>query len=199
MTKMTALPHCAVEDLSVFELGPEHVPLLQHFFDANPAYFLAVHGEAANPNEAHQELHESLPPGWNFTRQWRLGWSDETGSLAAMANITSDLLSPGVWHIGLFIIATARHASGVSNALYRDIEDWAKANGATWLRLGVVAGNARAERFWERRGFQETRQRTNVEMGKRVNTLRVMIKPLHGGALETYLNLVPRDRPDSDE
>lgn len=199
MTKMITLPLCSVEDLSVFELEPEHAPLLQQFFEANPAYFLAVQGQPANANEAHNELHEPLPPGWSFTRQWRLGWCVETGSLAAMTNITSDLLSPGVWHIGLFIVATAHHGSGASQALYRDIEEWTKANGATWLRLGVVAGNARAERFWQRRGFLETRQRTSVEVGTRVNTIRVMIKPLRGGAPETYLKSIPRDRPDSDE
>jgi hypothetical protein len=31
-------------------------------------------------------------------------------------------------------------------------------------------------------------------MGKRVNTLRVMMKPLAGGAIDEYLQLVPRDQ-----
>jgi hypothetical protein len=60
----------------------------------------------------------------------------------------------------------------------------------------VVKGNARAERFWERAGFVETRMRTDVAMGRLINTLRVMVKPLAGGAVADYLLLVPRDRPD---
>jgi hypothetical protein len=79
--------------------------------------------------------------------------------------------------------------------LYRGLESWAASNGASWLRLGVVHGNVRAERFWERLGFIQTRTRA-VPMGRLTNTVRVMVKPLAGGTLEHYLSLVQRDRPE---
>lgn len=189
------LPRSSVAGLSVVELGAADVALLQRFFERNPAYFLAVFGRPAQADEAHEELHEPLPEGWSFTKQCRLGWREAGGELAAMANITSDLLAPGVWHIGLFIVASARHGQGDAQALYRDVEAWAAVHGAAWLRLGVVVGNARAERFWERMGFREVRRREDVEMGARVNTLSVMMKPLGGGTVAEYLALVPRDRP----
>jgi GNAT superfamily N-acetyltransferase len=197
MTYAFALPSCSLSGRSVFELTAEHAPLLQRFFDDNPEYFLAVHGQAAQPNEAYEEIVEALPPGWSFTRQIRVAWQETSGRLAAMANITSDLLAPGVWHIGLFFVATERHGSGTAQALYRDIEAWAKANGASWLRLGVVLRNGRAERFWESAGYHEVRRRSGLEMGKLTNTVRVMVKPLNGGAIDAYQRLVPRDRPDS--
>ena len=197
MTLAFALPRCSLSGLSVFELTPQHAPLLQRFFDDNPAYFLAVLGQAAQPNEALEEIVEALPPGWSFSRQIRMAWQEASGCLVAMANITSDLLAPGVWHIGLFIVATERHGSGTAQTLYRDIEAWAVANGASWLRLGVVAGNVRAERFWEAAGFHEMRRRAGVEMGKLTNTVRVMAKPLSGGTIDAYLRLVARDRPDA--
>lgn len=56
--------------------------------------------------------------------------------------------------------------------------------------------NTRAERFWESMGYLQTRTRAGVQMGKRSNTLRVMVKPLAGGSIEEYLSLVPRDRPE---
>ena len=34
-------------------------------------------------------------------------------------------------------------------------------------------------------------------MGRKVNTVRVMVKPLAGGTLPAYLALVARDRPDA--
>jgi hypothetical protein len=34
-------------------------------------------------------------------------------------------------------------------------------------------------------------------MGRKVNTVRVMAKPLAGEALPAYLVRVPRDRPDA--
>ena len=113
-----------------------------------------------------------------------------------MANVVSDLLARGVWHIGLFLIATRLHGSGAAQSLYERLERWALDQGAQWLRLGVVQGNTRAERFWDRCGFIEVRKRADVEMGRLVNTLRVMVKPLAAGALAEYLALVARDRPE---
>jgi hypothetical protein len=34
-------------------------------------------------------------------------------------------------------------------------------------------------------------------MGARVNTVRVMMKPLAGGTLARYLSLIGRDRPEA--
>jgi hypothetical protein len=72
-----------------------------------------------------------------------------------------------------------------------------KERGAQWLRLGVVEGNARAERFWQRRGFVDARKRDGVQFGARTHTIRVMFKPLAGRSLREYLALIARDRPDA--
>jgi ribosomal protein S18 acetylase RimI-like enzyme len=81
--------------------------------------------------------------------------------------------------------------------IYAALEAWMRDRGARWLRLGVVVGNARAERFWESLGYVEVRKRFALEMGARVNDLRVMAKPLGGGAIADYLAMVARDRPGS--
>nr|MCU0814782.1 GNAT family acetyltransferase [Burkholderiaceae bacterium] len=81
--------------------------------------------------------------------------------------------------------------------LYAALEGWTAREGARWLRLGVVAGNVRAERFWAARGFAEVRVREGVDTGRRLNDVRVLVKPLAGDDAATYLGLVPRDRPDS--
>jgi hypothetical protein len=84
-----------------------------------------------------------------------------SSSLVGTPNLTPDLLAVSVWHIGLFIVATARHGSG------------------------------------RRRGVAEVRKRDGVQMGRQVNALRVMAKPLAGGTLEQHTALVSRDRPES--
>jgi GNAT superfamily N-acetyltransferase len=193
---MARLPVSPVDGLRVIELDATHESLLQRFFDANPEYFLAVNGEPAGPREAFEEIHGELPVGWSYTKNWLIGYLDASGELAAMANVTSDLLAAGVWHIGLFIVQTSRHGNGDARLLYRSLEDWAESLGAEWLRLGVVEGNGRAERFWTSCGFVQTRTRHGVPMGRRVNTLRVMSKPLQGGSLDDYLQRVARDRPE---
>jgi ribosomal protein S18 acetylase RimI-like enzyme len=70
-------------------------------------------------------------------------------------------------------------------------------NGARWLRLGVVEGNTRAERFWEKQGYVEVRKRGDYPVGERLATLRMMVKLPADGSLGEYLERVPRDRPES--
>ena len=193
---ISELPPLPVPGVRTIELVAGCEPLLQRFFDANPDYFVIVNGEPAAPNEAHEEIHGELPAGWSFSKRWLIGYVDADGALVAMANVVSDLLAPGVWHVGLFMVAASQHGTGLAQTLHRGLESWALANGARWLRLGVVQGNARAERFWQSQGYVETRTREGVAMGKRVNTLRVMVKPLTGGTLPQYLALIERDRPE---
>lgn len=189
-------PPSPITGLRTVELTAADEPALQRFFEANPQYFLAVHGEPAGPNEAYEAIHDKPPPDWGFTKKWLIGYQDSDGALVAVADVVSDLLAPSVWHIGLFLVATARYGTGEAQALYSGLESWAKSNGAEWFRLGVVEGNVRAERFWASRGFLQTRARSGVEMGKLTNTLRVMVKPLAHGTVEQYLTIVVRDRPD---
>ena len=189
-------PLFSAGSLRSVELQSEDIPELQGFFEANPEYFLAVEERPPGHNEANEEFLSEPPAGWSFTKMWFLGFVDEADSLVGMASLVSDLLALNVWHIGLFMVATARHGSGDAQALYRALEDWAVRNGAQWFRLGVVEGNRRAERFWEKAGFVQVRKRNSVEMGKLVNTIGYMAKPLAGGTLAEYLALVARDRPD---
>ncbi len=181
----------------VVEVGLDELPKLQRFFEANPDYFLTVNGEVAGPDVAHETVFSPLPDGWPFTKLWVLGVVGEGDACYAMAHVVSDLLAIGVWHIGLFIVASERHGDGTARALLRCLENWAAANGAEWLRLGVVAGNARAERFWETSGFVEVRTREGLVMGRKVNTIRAMAKPLAGGSLAAYRSRVVRDDPRS--
>ena len=182
----------------VAALTAAQVPLLQALFDANPGYFLAINGRCATPGEAQAELDELPPPHLPFRQRWVAGVFDSAGSLVGTLVVVADLGTAGVWHIALLLIDQARHGSGLAAAVLAGLEPWARAQGAQWLRLGVVVGNARAERFWQRQGFQPARLRRGVDTGGRLNDVQVMVKPLAGGTLATYLTLVPRDHPDAD-
>lgn len=189
------LPSPQTPDVRTIEITPRDEPTLRRFFEANPEYFVAAHGEPAKPSEAYEEIYGGPPQDWGFSRKWLIGYVDTHNNLVAFANVISDFLAPGVWQIGLFMIETSRHGSGDAQLLFRGLESWAYKHGAQWMRLGIVQGNARAERFWETLGYRQTRIREGVEMGKRINTIRVMFKPITGGTLEQYLSRVERDRP----
>jgi GNAT superfamily N-acetyltransferase len=193
----TQLPLSPISGLRTVELTAELAPRLQRFFEDNPEYFIAVNGEPAGPDAAQETIHRGPPPGWTFAKKWLIGYVATGGSLVAIADVITDLLAPGVWHVGLFILATEHHGSGEAQIIMGGLESWAIVNGAKWLRLGVVQGNARAERFWESLGFQDARIREGVEMGRRKTSMRIMYKPLAGGTREQYLSLIDRDRPEA--
>ena len=183
-------------------LAERDIAALQRFFEANPDYFVNVNGEPPRADEAEREFHDTPSPGMAYREMRMLGFfavddggADRDGDLVAIATLVGDFIAEHVWHIGLFIVATALHGSGAAHAMYRQLEEWMVERGAHWIRLGVVAGNTRAERFWERSGYLQVRERGPLEMGRRTNMLRVMVKPLAGRTIAPYLALVARDRP----
>ncbi|MEA2221246.1 MAG: hypothetical protein QOJ35_3872 [Solirubrobacteraceae bacterium] len=181
--------------LRAVELDVADAPALQRLYDDNERWFVDVTGRPPAADEALRELRDDGPPDIPIGRVWLLGFVDEDGELVAMANVASDFVAERVWHIGYFIVATALHGTGTAHALHAGIESWARGSGAHWLRLAVVVGSARAERFWRRVGYRELRRRDGVTMGERVNELSIMLKPLAGGEPAEYLALVARDRP----
>lgn len=183
---------------SVRPLDATQVPRLQALFDANPGYFQAINGRNAEPDEAQREIDELPPPHLPFRQRWVAGLFDDAGALVGALVLLADLGTPGVWHVALLLVDQARHGSGLAGQVLTGLQAWVRAQGAQWLRLGVVVGNLRARRFWLRQGFQPTRLRRGIDTGGRINDLQVMVKPLAGGTLADYLALVPRDRPDAD-
>lgn len=182
---------------SVHVLTRADTTRLQRFFEANPAYFQLLGGAPAGPDEA-AELFDDLPPtGWPYTRVWHVGFADAHGDLVAMADLVADLLAPAVWHVGLFIVATDRHGSGDADRIWQALAAWMQSQGAQWLRLGVVAANPRALRFWRRQGFIPLRVREGVEISGRLHTVQTLARAVGEGRIEDYLRLVPRDLPEA--
>jgi len=195
---MTAPPPAfAVDGYRALEVGQDAVPRLQAFLDANPEYHLMVTGGRPPADEAATEFGARPPDGWPYTKRWLLEIVDAGGAVVAVADVVSDLLAERVWHVGLFIVATALHGRGIAAKLYTGLEAWMRAHGAEWLRLGVVAGNARAERFWQAQGYREVRQRHGIVMGQRTNTVKVLVKPFGADAFDDYFTRVPRDLADA--
>jgi GNAT superfamily N-acetyltransferase len=172
------------------------VPEVQRLFEANPGYFLAVHGQPPGKDAAQHEFDDLPPDHFSYTRNWFAGLYDRADVLIGVAVVVSDLAAPGVWHIALFLIATALHGTGAASEIFTSLEAWASESGARWLRLGVVRDYARPERFWQKHGFQEVRLRIDPSLGEGT-ALRVLVKPLGTTGLKEYLEAVPRDRPDS--
>lgn len=189
-------PLFEVAGVRVHPLQESGIPRLQAFFDANPAYFILSNGDPAGPDDARSEFFDTPPPEMSYSRVMTLAFDDTEGRMRAMAMVVVDLMTPGAWHIGLFIVDSALHGRGAAAAYYGGLENWLRAQGAVWLRLGVLEANPRAGRFWERMGYTELRRRHGLTYGRLTHTARVMVKALRERSLDDYLALVPRDRPE---
>jgi len=181
---------------SVHALSPASVPTIQRFFEANPDYFLTVHGVPPRSDEAQQEFEHRPPAFMPYSHQWFLGFYDGDDELGAFAVILSDFIASNVWHLGLFMLAGKLRRTGASETLYRGLESWMRGQGAKWIRLGVVEGNEPAERFWRNMSYTEVRKRSDVDTGVRRHTISVRVKVLADSPLSRYFSLVPRDDPN---
>lgn len=194
----TAVPLPAGGPVTLRELAATELPRVQSLFEASPDYFLLAGGRPPGPDEAREQFAELPPPEMPYTARWYLGLHDAQGMLRGVADVVSDLLAPGVWHVGFFFVDGAVRGSGFARDAYTALEQWMRAGGARWLRLGVIIGNVRAERFWRAQGFVQVRVREQVDTGGGTrNDVHVMAKALCGEPLDAYLAQVPRDRPDA--
>ena len=181
----------------VRDLRPDQIPVLQALFEANPDYFIAVNGKAPDADEAQREFDELPPAHLTYSARWFAGIFDHSHSLRGLIILVSDLAARSVWHTALFFLERSHRGTGAALEIHASLEAMALASGAQWLRLGVIAGNLPAERFWAKCGYLEVRTRQLVNAAGEERTSRVMVKPLAGGALADYLQRVPRDAPSS--
>jgi GNAT superfamily N-acetyltransferase len=74
--------------------------------------------------------------------------------VASTRNESPDDPAPYAWIQDIYVPAAFRRQQ-VATRLMAEAERFARAEGATVLRLGVLDGNSAARRFYERRGFRE--------------------------------------------
>jgi|SRR5579862_1436151 len=93
-------------------------------------------------------------------RRWITGSAvfllESDGETRGMACGKRDDAQPERVHLlGMWVHPESR-GSGAAAALVAAVKEFAAASGATHVRLGIVEGNARAQRCYERAGFRLT-------------------------------------------
>jgi ribosomal protein S18 acetylase RimI-like enzyme len=80
------------------------------------------------------------------------------GYVAIWARTRSDEPDDGTTefaHISDFVVLPEYRRHGLARALLERAEDYARSDGAVWLRLGVKAGNTAAYAFYAKAGFED--------------------------------------------
>ncbi len=105
---------------------------VQAFYEANPEYWRVTHGHAPPSGEA-AEGFDFRPPAEMPYRDWQIWLVRDRASrrIVGELSVAIDLLAPGVFHLGFFIIESARQGSGLATEVYAAYEAWALAAGRT--------------------------------------------------------------------
>jgi GNAT superfamily N-acetyltransferase len=188
----------ATPNLTIRHVTTADRVLLAAFCEANPGYDVLLTGQVPDTSEWVEDLLTDLPPvefGWTATHKLIALLPHDPGTILAVMDISENMLAPGVGHIGLFQVAEARHGTGIAHELYAGLEAWLIERGMDAFRLGVLETNTRGRVFWDRCGFQVSRQREADDGSGQVWI--VMMKSILGGSLADWHRRVPRDRPAS--
>lgn len=190
-----SLPDLTLSGFLIREAQRHEVDEIQAFNDANPEYWQLTHGHPPPRDDAERAFDAHPPPDMSYSEDlWFIVRERASGAITAQIAVATDLLAPGVYHLGFFIVATRCWGSGLAARLHGAYQHWAVERGARWLRLGVVEANRRARVFWEGLGYAEVQCRDDCELGVLRHRLFTMVKPLPGESMADYRDAVPRDR-----
>lgn len=164
-------------DITLAQLGPADVPALQALLERCADLSLLVEGEPPSPQAAELALND-LPPGKELADKFLFGVFREH-VLIGVLDAVRDYPEEGIWWIGLLLLDPGQRSHGAGKLALDLFEDWARAQGARLLRLGVVEENRRGYRFWQRMGFALIEKRAPRRFGQKDQAVRVMQLPLH--------------------
>lgn len=112
------------------------------------------------------------PPGCDPAQSHRLGLF-EGGHLRGLAELSFGFPALGDAYLGVQVLAVEARGRGLGRLLLAEVEVRARAAGAAWLYLAVLAENPRGWAFWAREGFEDTGfSRVDVETGHVLHRLR---------------------------
>ncbi|MEM1382524.1 MAG: N-acetyltransferase [Pseudomonadota bacterium] len=100
-----------------------------------------------------------LDPGWADLRRVYGRWS--TPWRSALLSLYDRAPEPGEFLMDGIAVSAETRGRGVGSALLGAVETQARAQGAQWIRLDVVAENDGARRLYERHGFAVAGRRSN--------------------------------------
>jgi GNAT superfamily N-acetyltransferase len=135
-----------LEGYSLRQLTAEELPLLQALCERCAGLELGLSlehiiGLPAGPSMA-QDLARALSPGKEYDDKFLIGIFAGPQEL-----------------VGVLMLDPAQRSKGLGESVCRAVEQWARDDGAHYIRLAVSAQNTRAHQFWKRVGFEELERR----------------------------------------
>ncbi|MGQ0507480.1 MAG: GNAT family N-acetyltransferase [Myxococcaceae bacterium] len=150
---------------------------MQALFARCGDYFDLVYGRPAAPNEAEHQLAE-LPPGRTPADKLSVGFFTGDRELCGILDVVRGYRDAAEWYLGLLLFEPALRSSGHGTSVLSSLEDWARDEGATGIRLACAEQNLLGLRFWRKHEFVEDRRFPPRTLGNREAVLIEFVRRL---------------------
>lgn len=77
-------------------------------------------------------------------------------ALVGVIDVITHYAGPGIINLGLLVIEPSSRGNGIGELAHQKLENWARHNNFSRIRLGVLLANEKGRRFWQRVGYGET-------------------------------------------
>jgi GNAT superfamily N-acetyltransferase len=142
--------------VSIRPLSEDDLPQLQALLENCSEFLEFQDGRQLSPSAAREQF-EDRPPGAAPEAKTLFGvFGDEICGLVGIIDLTLDHPDARTAHLGLMLMDPNCRGRGAGSRAYVQVEEWARIRGAGKIRLGVLAGNDGAMRFWKRAGYLAT-------------------------------------------
>jgi RimJ/RimL family protein N-acetyltransferase len=143
-----------VKDCYARQLTEHDLEALQTLCDRCTDYSELAEGVPTPSDAAHNILLRDRPPGKTIDDKIVVGLFANPEQMIGVVDIGRDYPEPGIWFIGLFLLAPTARNRGIGSCLFLALVDWATNLGASQIRIAVLEENTKGFRFWQRLGFE---------------------------------------------
>jgi GNAT superfamily N-acetyltransferase len=107
-------------------------------------------------SSAAQDLFEARPDGIDNNDKVILGIFDASDQLAGVFDLIKSFPNSRTLMLGLMLLDPSCRGKGYGSMAYEILEEWAVSESFNKIRIGVLFGNERGLKFWEKTGFVKT-------------------------------------------
>jgi ribosomal protein S18 acetylase RimI-like enzyme len=122
--------------------------------------------------ESAKEFFDALPPGKIPADKHTLGIYDEADQLVGLVDLAKNYPTVDTWFLGLLLLIPSVRGKGFGHCVHQEIVKIVQGKGAQKLRLGVLANNPQALKFWHSLGYETLKQ--TKQLGSRENSVYLL-------------------------
>lgn len=145
---------------------------VQSLYERCADYIELVTGNKPGPVAA-QHIFTELPAGKTYNDKLLIGIFTPDDKLIGIIDAIRNYPTEGEWYLNLLLLDPQERNRGLGEKIYHIFAEWAMMQGAQAISLTVLAQNTRAQRFWQRLGFEAIERTTDPHT---IDTVRITMR-----------------------